>query len=116
MFDKSTGCLFTSESFGWRHLAAVNSPVVVTSAKNLPSVDTISRELAARMNWMREAEYKSYIDRFMSIFKDNDVQMIAPVHGCVIKGRDAVAAHVEVAAAAMTAAAKLPDTERMQYV
>lgn len=115
MFEKSTGCLFTSESFGWRHLKSANASIVVDSADGLPSVDAVSREMVARMNWMRESEYPKVLDRFVSIFKDNDVQMIAPVHGCVIKGREAVAAHVELAVAAMTAAAKLPDTERMQY-
>lgn len=115
MFEKSTGCLFTSESFGWRHLKSANASVIVDSAVGLPSVDTVSRELVARMNWMRESEYSKVMDRFISIFKENDVQMIAPVHGCVIKGREAVAAHVELAVAAMKAAAKLPDTERMQY-
>lgn len=115
MFDKGTGCLFTSESFGWRHLASVNQPVIVNSATGLPSVDTVAREMVARMNWMRESEYQPYIDRFIAMFKQYDVQMIAPVHGCVIKGREAVAAHVELAVAAMKAAAKLPDTERMQY-
>lgn len=115
MYEKSTGCLFTSESFGWRHMTSPDAPVIVDSARGLPSVDTVARELAARMNWMRESSYQPIIDRFASLFKQYDVQMIAPVHGCVIKGREAVAAHVELAIAAMKAAAKLPDTERMQY-
>lgn len=115
MFEKSTGCLFTSESFGWRHMTSASAPVVVDSARGLPRVDTVSREMVARMNWMRESQYPKVIDRFVSIFKDNDVQMIAPVHGCVIKGREAVAAHVALAVEAMKAAARFPDTERMQY-
>lgn len=115
MFEKSTGTLFTSESFGWRHSPTLDTPVVVDSASGLPSVDTVAQEMVARMNWMRESSYPKVIDRFTSIFKQYDVQMIAPVHGRVIKGRAAVAAHVELAVAAMTAAAKLPDTERLQY-
>lgn len=114
-YEKSTGCLFTSESFGWRHSPTLETPVVIESARGLPTVDTVAREMAARMNWMREADYQPVIDRFISIFKQYDVQMIAPVHGRVIKGREAVAAHVELAVAALRAASKLPDTERMQY-
>lgn len=116
MFEKSTGTLFTSDSFGWRHAKALNSPVVVDSAAGMPSVDTVARELVARMNWMRESEYQEVIDRFEGLFRQYDVQMIAPVHGCVIKGREAVRAHVERAVAAMKAARHLPDTERKQYV
>jgi len=114
-FEKSTGCLFTSESFGWRHIPTINSPVIVDTAASLPSAVTVAREMVARMNWMREAEYQPVIDRFVSIFKQYDVQMIAPVHGCVIKGREAVVAHVERAVEALKIASKLPDTERMQY-
>lgn len=115
-YEKSTGCLFTSEMFGWNHAKTVDSSVVTTTAKGLPGVDTVAREMVARMNWMREAEYQPMIDRFVSIFKQYDVRMIAPVHGCVIKGREAVAAHVELAVAAMRAASKMPDLERMRYV
>lgn len=115
MYEKSTGTLFTSESFGWRHSPTLDTPVVVESAKDMPSVDTVAHEMVARMNWMRESTYPKVIDRFASIFQKYDVQMIAPVHGRVIKGREAVAAHVELAVAAMTAAAKLPDMERLQY-
>lgn len=116
MYERSTGCMFVSESFGWRHLKGVNDPVVITSGRGLPSVDTVARELVARMNWMREADYSAYVDRFEDIFRKHDVQMLAPVHGCVIKGREAVAAHVKLAAAAMRAAAKLPDIEVKRYV
>ena len=114
-FEKSTGCLFTSDSFGWRHAPTLDTPLTVDSAKGMPSVETVARELAARMNWMRESTYPEIIERFESIFRENDVQMLAPVHGRVIVGREAVAAHVERAVAAMRAAAKLPDTERLQY-
>lgn len=115
-YEKTTGCLFTSESFGWRHAANAESPPIVDSARNLPSAETVARELVERMNWMREADYPGYVERFEEIFKKYDVQMIAPVHGCVIKGREAVAAHVKLAAKAMRLAAKLPDTERKRYV
>lgn len=115
-YEKNTGTLFTSDSFGWRHCKAVDSPTVVDSAKGLPSVDTVAKELVARMNWMRESQYPELIDRFQSIFAKHDVQTIAPVHGCVIKGREAVKAHVKLAVDAMRAASKLADTERKQYV
>jgi hypothetical protein len=115
-YEKTSRCLFTSESFGWRHAPTADAPPIVESAKGLPSVDTVAREMVERMNWMREAEYPGYVERFESIFKQYDVQMIAPVHGCVIKGREAVDAHVKLAVKAMRAASKLPDTERKRYV
>jgi len=115
-YEKSTGTMFTSESFGFRHAATVDAPVVIESARGLPSVDSVARELVARFNWMREAQYAEVIDYFERIFKEHDVRILAPVHGCVIKGREAVAAHVKLAVSALRAASKLPDTQRLRYV
>jgi hypothetical protein len=115
-YEASTGTMFTSESFGFRHAAALDSPTVIESSKGLPSVDTVAKELVSRFNWMREANYPEIIDRFEQIFKDHDVQILAPVHGAVIKGREAVAAHVKLATAALRVASKLPDTQRLRYV
>jgi len=47
------------------------------------------------------------IARLKSIFEEFDVQMIAPVHGCVIKGREVVAEHVALSIEALEAAAAL---------
>ena len=115
-FDAGTGTMFTSESFGFRHLKGVNDSTVITSARGLPSVDTVAKEIVARFNWMREADYPEIIERFEKIFKEHEVQILAPVHGCVIKGREAVRAHVKLMTDALRAASKLPDTERLQYV
>lgn len=115
-FEKSTGTMFTACSFGWRHASTVDAPTTIDSAANLPSVDVVAKEIAAKCNWMREASFQARIDQFEKVFKDHDVQIIAPVHGCVIKGRKTVAAHVKHAVSAMHAASKLPDTERLRYV
>jgi hypothetical protein len=42
--------------------------------------------------------------------------MIAPIHGCVIRGREAVAAHVKLVSKALRAAARVVDAERARYV
>jgi flavorubredoxin len=115
-YEKSTATLFTACSFGWRHLATVDSPTVVETALNLPSVDSVAREMVAKANWMREANFQERIDMFEQVFRDYDVEMLAPNHGSVIRGRKAVAAHVKHAVNALHAASKLPDTERLRYV
>ncbi len=115
-YESSTGTMFTACSFGWRHLAAADGSTTIESAANLPSVDTVAREMVAKCNWMREAEFQERIELFEKTFRDRDVQILAPVHGCVIKGRQVVKAHVKHAINAMHAASKLPDTERLRYV
>jgi flavorubredoxin len=115
VYEESSGCLFTSDFFGFRHAAHADAPSVIDSPRDLPAVDAVSREIVERMNWLREAQYPAMLERFVSIFREHDVRMIAPVHGCVIRGREAVSAHVKLALAALRAAGALPDLERLRY-
>lgn len=115
-YEASTKTLFTACSFGWRHLDNADAPTIVESSSNLPKVDSVAREIVAKCNWMREATFPERIEAFEQVFAEHDVEILAPVHGCVIRGRKAVAAHVKHAIKAMHAASKLPDTERLQYV
>jgi len=114
-YEASTGCLFTSDAMGYRHLERVDSPPVIETTRGLPSVDAVATEIACRMNWLRESDYPQLIDRFEQVFRDHDVRMIAPVHGCVLRGREVVAAHVRLVSRALRAASKISDTERLRY-
>jgi hypothetical protein len=113
--EETTGCLFTSDAMGYQHLAALDAPPVVESTRQLPSVDAVAAEIARRMNWMREAEYSEIIERFERIFREHDVRMVAPIHGCVLKGREVVAAHVKLVSKALRAASRIADGERLRY-
>jgi flavorubredoxin len=116
VYEETSGCLFTSDFFGFRHAKDADAPPIVDSARNLPPVEVVAREIVARMNWMREAQYPGTIERLESLFTKYDVRMIAPVHGCVIVGREAVAAHLKLAVRALRMAGSLPDEERLRYV
>lgn len=116
MFEPHTGCLFTSDSLGFRHLKAIDDTPIVESARGLPSTKLVAGELAARMNWLRGAEYPDLLARLATIFRERDVQMIAPVHGCIIRGRAAVRAHVERLLAGLRAASALTSEEETHYV
>jgi flavorubredoxin len=94
----------------------VDSPPVIESARGLPAVDTVAREIAERMHWLREASYPQLIEGMERIFAERDVRMIAPAHGCVIRGREAVTAHVRLAVQALRAAGRIVDRERARYV
>ena len=115
-FDQSTGTLFTSEAFGFRHMETIDSSPVIESAKNLPKPTEVAREIVARVNWLREAEFPEVASNIEKVFKAHDVQMIAPVHGCVLKGRNVIAAHVKVALEALKIAGSIPDSEVASYV
>jgi hypothetical protein len=68
------------------------------------------------MHWMRGASYPDVLARFETIFAERDVQMIAPVHGCIIRGRAAVRAHVRLMLEAMRLASEIPSEEETRYV
>lgn len=116
VYEAGTGCLFTSDAMGYQHLANVDASPVIDSTRKLPTVDAVAAEIAQRMNWMREADYPEVIERFDRLFRELDVQVIAPIHGCVIKGREVVAAHVKVVSKALRAASRIADSERLRYV
>jgi hypothetical protein len=116
VFEESTGCLFTSDFFGFRHLATADDAIRITTTRALPAAEVVAREIVARMNWIREADVAELLQRFELFFKERDVRMLAPVHGCIISGREAVAAHVKLAAQALRLAARLPDQDRLRYV
>jgi len=114
-YEASIGCLFTSHAMGYRHLASVDAPPVIDSPRNLPAVEAVTAEIARRMNWMRESDYPEVLERFQAVFRERDVQVLAPIHGCVIQGREAVARHVKLVAKALRAARKVVDAERARY-
>ena len=115
-FERNTGCLFTSESFGFRHMETIDSAPVIENTKNLPKAADVAREIVARVNWLREADYPEVAENIEKVFKTHDVQIIAPVHGCALKGRSVIAAHVKVAIDALNIARTIPDFEVASYV
>lgn len=114
-YEHGSGCLFTSDAMGYRHLASSDAAPVIDTTRDLPSVDAVAAEIVSRMNWLRESDYPQVIARFEQIFRDHDVRMIAPVHGCVLRGRDVVAAHVRLVSQALRVAGRIADAERLRY-
>lgn len=115
MFEPESGCMFTSDCFGFRHLTRADAIPIVDSKRGIPKIPRIAEELAARMNWLRGAEFPEVVARFETLFRERDVRMIAPVHGCVIRGRDAVRAHVAAMLSALRVTSQLPSLEETRY-
>jgi hypothetical protein len=92
VFDHATGTLFTSDSFA--HVLAPDPYTrVITADNDQCSVDDVERHLLAKFEWMvgaRTATVRAFLDRIFTTF---DVQTIAPLVGCVLKGPDVVARH-----------------------
>ena len=96
-YDENTKTLFTSEFFSWNHQRDADAPPVVTTVDDLPDPTTVANEIECRVNWLRGARVPDLHDDLRAIFEKCDVEVIAPIHGCVLQGREVVAAHCELA-------------------
>ncbi|HEX3792493.1 MAG TPA: hypothetical protein VHW44_31815 [Pseudonocardiaceae bacterium] len=102
-YERTTKTLFTSDFFGWQHLAAAGDPVLHTAADSSPDAAVIAGEIVNRINWLPGAYCPDVLARFASVMSEYDVEIIAPVHGAVLAGRELVARSVDLANAALAA-------------
>lgn len=91
LYDETGRTLFTSDFFG--HLSCATrgeSPVAET-----PEVDarSVAEHLLAKYEWLAHADTSPIRDRLAAIFQQHEVEVIAPGHGRIIRGRAAVDAH-----------------------
>jgi hypothetical protein len=100
-YERTTRTLFTSDFFGWQHLAAPGAAVVHTAADPSPSAGTVADEIVNRINWLPGAHCPEIIDGFATLMSELDVETIAPVHGAVLSGRDLVTRSVDIALTAL---------------
>ncbi len=94
LYDPTAKVLFTSDFFG--HLARSNgdeSPVATTS-EPAPTAAEIGEHLMAKYEWLADADTGPIRRRLETIFAEHEVEVIAPGHGCVIRGAEAVRQHL----------------------
>lgn len=93
--------LFTSDFFAWNHQQRAGDPPVVLSGAPSPTVEELAGEIERRVNWLRNARAPHVIRSLDAVFSDRRIDHIAPVHGCVISGADAVEAQLGLAREAL---------------
>lgn len=98
--DEATGTLFTSDSFGHAVLARRDGPRIVTAAGR-PAVPDVRDHLTAKFGWLAHARTPALREGTLALFDGRTVTRIAPGHGCVIEGQDAVRAHLDAVDAAL---------------
>lgn len=99
-YEASTKTLFTSDFFGWQHLADPDGSVVHDDPALVPSAAIVANEIPHRINWLPGANCPDLLAAFDQLFERLDVSIIAPVHGAVISGA-AVAPSIAVAREAL---------------
>lgn len=89
-YEERTRTLFTSDMFAWHHLAGPDERPVVTWADAVPPAPAVAEAIARRVNWLVGATFPARVELLESVFATYDVERLAPCHGSVIEGREAV--------------------------
>lgn len=92
-YDRRSKVLFTSDSFGYTTLSDPGRAPVIDTVEQLPAADTVRRNLLAKFAWLEGAEGLELVRADVQrIFAEREVEVIAPSHGCILRGADTVAA------------------------
>ena len=94
-YDAVSKTLFTSDSFVYAGWPEPDGDVVLTD-DGPPDPEVVRASLTAKFFYFTRTETAGIADDLRTIFERWDVQTIAPTHGRVISGREAVAQHVDV--------------------
>jgi flavorubredoxin len=89
--------LFTSDVFGHTSLPLPGSSwITEAGGDDVDTADTVREHLACRYFWLPRANTTALRSNLSSVFESHDVEVIAPTHGRVIRGRSAVRRHYEL--------------------
>lgn len=99
-YDAATTTLFTSDSFGHTVQAHPDDARVVSGPHRVSPAE-VRAHLTAKFAWLEHARTSALRDGTRAMFADRVITRIAPAHGLVIEGREAVDAHVAALDAAL---------------
>jgi flavorubredoxin len=86
VYDTETQALFTSDSFGHTILSDRDALPVLAEQPQPPDPSEICRRTYAKFGWLARARPNAMTAALERVFADNDVKVIAPTHGCILRG------------------------------
>jgi flavorubredoxin len=97
LYDRRTCTLFSSDMFTHVWRARPDGPWIVTEDDDTTSAREIRSFLLNTRYWWLEGAPTAAIRRGIAgIFERHDVETIAPGYGCILRGRNVVARHVQM--------------------
>jgi flavorubredoxin len=96
-FDVQTRTLFTSDIFGHTDQAGAMAPEVISSlSHDVTTRESVAEHLFCKFWWLPGSKTQQIMDDLTSIFSTLDPEIVAPGHGCVLKGKDVVQRHLNL--------------------
>jgi flavorubredoxin len=96
-YDSSTRTLFTSDTFGHTVQSAPSERRVITGADPCQCDPArVRAHLLAKFGWLANAKTDAIRESLHTVFAERPVARIAPAHGLVLEGEEAVARHRRV--------------------
>lgn len=96
-WDAATGTLFTSDVFTHGTIRRPDeSPVIDSTTADDTTVEQVSAHLLAKYEWIAKATTEPLQDWLAAKFEELQPEIVAPSRGCVLKGRDVVARHLDL--------------------
>lgn len=100
LYDEATHTLFTSDSFGHSQVEYATDKPLLDSAER-EDFDAARAHLFTKFDWLLASKTDEIRRRLSATFEDRTIDVIAPTHGCVLKGRTLVRRHYEMVARAL---------------
>jgi len=96
LYDLESRVLLSSDFFGHLHRSEVATSPVFEGAAQASSVEQVREHLLAKYEWLRGADVAAICQSLEAIFADREIASIAPGHGCIISGEEAVRRHYQL--------------------
>ncbi|MBJ7599476.1 hypothetical protein [Candidatus Nephthysia bennettiae] len=97
VYDKVTRCLFTTDVFG--HTAVTSpeeSPVRSSPAEDDTTYESARAHVLAKFPWIPNAQLDSVDEKLSAIFVERQVDIVAPMHGCILRGEELINKHRQI--------------------
>lgn len=97
VYDGETRTLFTTDVFGHTSVKApTDSPVRNSLAEDDTTYESAKGQILAKFPWVAYANNEPIDEKLTQLFAERQVEIIAPMHGVVLRGAALVNKHLEI--------------------
>jgi flavorubredoxin len=97
VYDRVTRTLFTTDVFGHTSVKSQADSVVRSSVADDDTTYELARaHVLAKFPWTSYANMEPIDAKLAATFSDRKVDLVAPMHGCILRGDDLINKHLEI--------------------